>query len=124
MTGEDGKSLKKSILFASAVVAWVAIMLSVFYYLSEKQALVYHIPSHSQLTYWPVCLEESNDELENIKRVFDRLDYRKVNGSNETWDVLWSVEFPFDRFPEMLKGLKEHQSVNHFPGITFLTNKM
>lgn len=82
--------------------------------------------SNNQLKLWPITLNQHypSDQLRTVKKISDVLGHRLVNGTNEEWDVMWSFEFPFDNFPEKLVGLKPHQLINHFPGITFLTNKM
>lgn len=78
-----------------------------------------------QLTYWLININKwnRNGNLSSVESVFDRLGYRKVNGSEEFYDVMWSVEFPYDQFPDKLVDLQPHQQINHIPAITFLTNK-
>lgn len=104
---------------ASSFVAVVAIVFGIFTFLTSRPESR-HFDGH--LTYWPVSL--GNDNLRTTKNVFERLGYREVNGSSEKWDVLWSIAFPFDQYSKTFFGVKPHQSVNHIPGITFLTNKM
>lgn len=82
--------------------------------------------------FWGVCIWEwnANGNLRTMNRVFQRLGYEFVNGTNdEEWDVLWSLEYPFcGRWPEIFKPvrqpLKFHQRINHFPGINFITSKV
>lgn len=40
-----------------------------------------------KFTYWPVILDKwnENDNLRSMKRVFERLGYRMVNGTEEHW---------------------------------------
>ena len=79
-----------------------------------------------KLKYWPFVADmwNKNDNLRTIKRVFDRLDHERVNGSvDNSWDVMWSIEYPSDYFEEKLKSLQPHQKVNHFPGIMYVTYK-
>ena len=40
-----------------------------------------------KFTYWPVVLDQwnQNDNLRSMKRVFDRMGYKMVNGSEENW---------------------------------------
>lgn len=40
-----------------------------------------------KFTYWPIVIDKwnENDNLRSMKRVFDRLGYRIVNGSEEHW---------------------------------------
>lgn len=60
--------------------------------------------------------------LEHVYKVFDRLGYRF--GSETTWDVLWSHDYPFAELPTVTRNLLPHQKVNHFPGSGFITNKV
>lgn len=92
--------------------------------------------------YWGVCLDEWNESgnLRTINRVFDRLGYDSVNGSNgDNWDVLWSIEYPFMEsadeddeemkemknsvFHSVYQELKPHQRINHIPGISYVVCK-
>lgn len=79
-----------------------------------------------QLKYIPIVLNKwnPNDNLRTVKRVLDRLGYQMVNDSNEPWDLMWSIEFPYDRFLQKLNATLPHQRINHIPGMPFLTNKM
>ncbi|XP_070505805.1 probable tubulin polyglutamylase ttll-15 [Chironomus tepperi] len=36
---------------------------------------------------------------------------------------MWSIEFPFDRFPEKISTIKPNQRINHFPGTPSMGNK-
>lgn len=63
--------------------------------------------------------------------MFERLGFQFTDGfKDEDWDVLWSMEYPydFDLDPELynkvVKTLKPHQKVNHFPGMGHIANKM
>ena len=81
--------------------------------------------------YWGICLWNWNERgnLRTMNRVFNRLGYISVNGSrDEDWDVLWSIEYPFDStqsklFNPVFKQLKPHQRINHFPGIGYIADK-
>lgn len=80
----------------------------------------------NEVRVWPIDLNHHNqpDKLRTVKLISEMNGHRIVNGSNEGWDVMWSVDFPFAKFPAELVALKPHQLINHFPGMTFLTNKM
>lgn len=95
-----------------------------FYYLNhEKKEQINH---QKVIKYWPYVqvMWNKNDNLRSVKRVFDRLGHSVVNGSNgDDWDVLWSIEYPFNMFDYEMKNLKPHQRVNHFPGIGYITSK-
>ena len=80
--------------------------------------------------YWGVCLWNwnKNGNLRTMNRVFGRLGYVAVNGSEgDDWDVLWSIEYPNKNNeihkPLYSQPLKMHQRVNHFLGINFITAK-
>lgn len=76
--------------------------------------------------YWPFVQVKwnKNDNLRTVKRVFDRLGHSMVNGSTgDDWEVMWSIEYPFELFSSEMKSLKPHQRVNHIPGINFITFK-
>lgn len=38
---------------------------------------------------------------------------------------MWSIEFPFDKFPEKITNstIKPNQKINHIPGSPFIANK-
>ncbi|CRK91752.1 CLUMA_CG005386, isoform A [Clunio marinus] len=84
------------------------------------------------LKYWDVCLHNwnKNGNLRTVKRVFERLGYEAADGSKgDDWDILWSMEYPYqDNYPEvfnaMFQPLKPHQKINHYPGTSFITNKV
>ena len=107
----------------SFIVLVVAVSLGIFTFLSPNPRLC---NTKSQLKYWLIDSTKSNQSqsLPAVKNVLNYLGQKVVNGSNEEWDVMWSVDFPFEMFPQKLVGLKPHQLLNHFPAITFLTNKM
>lgn len=83
------------------------------------------------LKYWSVCLDKwnKNGNMRTMNRVFQRLGYEFVNGSNgDEWDVLWSLEYPYQikrskMFDPIFEPLMVHQKINHIPGINYITNK-
>lgn len=77
----------------------------------------------SQLTFWPIPLTIENDDLQTVRQAFKHVGYRQVDGNDNDWDVIWTSDFVFEKFSEKVEILKPHQIINHFPGITFLTNK-
>lgn len=78
------------------------------------------------IQFWTVVLNpwNKNDNLRTMKRVMNRFRYQEINGNQTVWDVLWMIEFPFDKTAFNFSHLKPHQKVNHIPGMTFLTNKL
>ena len=61
--------------------------------------------------------------LNNVIEMFDKLGYKRVNGSaGHEWDLLWSHKYPFT--VSIKDRLQPHQRVNHFPGSGFITNKV
>lgn len=125
---------------SAATIAALAVLL--FVLSSKKSQKFPDIKSNSRaIKYWPYVerkwyyvflrkgkyfddgfFRNPNDNLRTVKRVFDRLGHEMVNGSQE-WDVLWSIEYPFEIFSEQMKNLTQHQRVNHFPGINYITYK-
>ncbi|KAL7025475.1 hypothetical protein ACKWTF_013490 [Chironomus riparius] len=82
------------------------------------------------LIIWTAASTKSYDtSIYNIiKNVSTQLNHSVIADSNEngTWHLIWSYEYIFDRFPNSIRfmKLKPYQMVNHFPGFTFLTNKL
>lgn len=107
---------------AATVAAFLSACLAIFFNFKQNQSAC----DENQLKYWPVVLERWNetDKLGTVKKVFESMGHRTVDGEKEDWDVLWAVDFPYEKFPEKIGTLKPHQLINHFPAITFLTNKM
>ena len=59
---------------------------------------------------------EQEQPLSHVISVFRRLGYVQ-GGQRDSWDVLWSYEYPYRSLPTSFwAGLKPHQRVNHFPG--------
>jgi hypothetical protein len=93
--------------------------------------------SHQPLKYLPLALSNwnPNDSLGTIKKVFDTLGIERVVNDGEkevdknlvdsttSWDILWSLEFPFDHFEDLIENFTGGQIINHIPGITYITNK-
>jgi tubulin monoglycylase TTLL15 len=112
------------LLTVSAVVAVCSV---VVYFLFTGKPEELHDESTKRIyKLWPFVEEmwNPNDNLRSVKRVMTRLGHEIVDGlETDDWDILWSIEYPFDDFSEKLQALKPHQRVNHFPGIGYLTNK-
>ena len=97
----------------------------VFYWWNQTTNFQYSLKSGKKLKYFSFVhrMWNKNDNLRTMKRVFDRLGHEKVNGIDDDWDVLWSIEHPKTFFPKKLSSLEPHQRVNHFPGIDYITDK-
>lgn len=60
-----------------------------------------------------------NDTVNNVRRVFENLDYEIVDDINEKWNILWSVtQNPLLLFSDRMTKLKPHQLVNHIPSLS------
>ena len=107
---------EKSFLLTSVLVIVLSVGLS-FYLINFERCE--KIDQNSPIKYWPVVINEwnRNGNLRTMKRVFDRLGYQMVNGSETSWDILWGLEFPYDHYPEKLENLQPHQRINHIPGL-------
>ena len=99
---------------------------------TKSSELVQYCPDAPR--YWGLSLYEwiKNGNFRTMDRVFHRLGYISVNGSNgDDWDVFWSEEYPYihpdvDRsklYDPLNKPIKLHQRINRFPGINFITAK-
>lgn len=64
------------------------------------------------------------ENVKMVKTVFKSFDYEVVNGMHMNWDILWSDESVFKTTDFDFKHLKQHQKINHVPGIHFMTNKL
>lgn len=117
--------LQKTYFNLAFVVLLVASAIGIFLHYKSKGNTFNDKPS-THLTYWLFDRHEYNDydRFGVVKKVLDQLGYRMVNGSEERWDLLWSVETPFDHYPERITNYEPHQHINHFNGISFLTNKL
>ena len=60
--------------------------------------------------------------LKHVMAVFDRLGFSRGDPASH-WDVLWSHDYPFYQFYDIMLNLRKDQRVNHFPGSGFITNK-
>ncbi|XP_017776537.1 PREDICTED: tubulin polyglutamylase TTLL6 [Nicrophorus vespilloides] len=61
--------------------------------------------------------------LRHVFAVLDRIGFEQTDVSGD-WDLLWAHDYPFRVHYDILKNLKFHQKVNHFPGCGYLTNKV
>lgn len=83
-----------------------------------------------KLVIWTATTVKDYDEsvYEIIREVAQKLNYTVIKDSdrNGVWNVMWSYEYVFDRFPSEIRymELKPNQIMNHFPAQTFLTNKL
>lgn len=118
-------SLHKSYFTLAFVVLSVASAIGIFLYYKPRINTLKDKPS-SQLRCWFFDRFEQNgyDRFGAVEKVLDQLGYRMVNGSEERWDLLWSAESPFDHHPDRIVNYEPHQRINHFDGISFLTNKL
>lgn len=78
----------------------------------------------NQLKVWMIGNRKSDvDSLQTVRKVFSRAGYCIVEGDKgEEWDVMWSQNSYFQKGSNSTK--KQRQLINHFPTLSFLTNKM
>lgn len=87
-----------------------------------------------QPKYWGVCIDHwnINGNLRTMDRVFNRLGFVPVNGSNgDDWDILWTIEYPYhhpqikrsEQYDTLDNPLKFHQRINRIPGFNFIAAK-
>lgn len=108
----------------SVIIVITAVSIGVVSYFHSNHSK--QCASRNEVRVWPIVSNQQSqpDQLRTVQLISEMNGHRIVNGSNEGWDVMWSVDFPFEKFPAELDTLKPHQLINHFPGMTFLTNKM
>lgn len=79
------------------------------------------LPIRTQIPrYW---VPDDGNHLEVVHKVFQTYGFQK-NNTEESWDVLWTHQYPFTIYKDTLKNLKHYQKVNHFPGCGYFTNKV
>ena len=61
--------------------------------------------------------------LKHVYNVFKKIGFSFGEGMSD-WLVLWSHDYPFNKYQKRMKSLKPYQKVNHFPGSGYLTNKL
>ncbi|CAB4068124.1 TTLL15 [Lepeophtheirus salmonis] len=63
--------------------------------------------------------------LKHVINIFNRAGYLRVNyNSTNSWDVMWSHDYPFKKIKPLMKQLKPFQKVNKLPGSGYVTNKV
>lgn len=72
--------------------------------------------------YPPVKAGENH--LQHVVRLLEALGYTQTSINELDWNLLWAHEYPFRNISEMMRRLLPHQTVNHIPGIGFLTSKV
>ncbi|XP_036340594.1 probable tubulin polyglutamylase ttll-15 isoform X1 [Rhagoletis pomonella] len=72
--------------------------------------------------YPPVKAGENH--LQHVVRLLEVLGYTQTSINELDWNLLWAHEYPFQNISEMMRHLLPHQTVNHIPGIGFLTSKV
>ncbi|XP_076044647.1 putative tubulin polyglutamylase ttll-15 isoform X4 [Oratosquilla oratoria] len=61
--------------------------------------------------------------LSHVTNVLTRIGY-ELGDEKDSWDILWSHNYPFKELKSIMKQLKPHQRVNHFPGSGYISNKL
>jgi hypothetical protein len=117
---EVSMTFHRKVLIASVVVLVISTAIGSFMFLRPNASSK---PSN-ELKYWPISRGYGREVLKAVGRVFDRLGHHEANDDDDDWDIMWTYEYAFDTHSKRLKDLKPHQLINHFPGMTFLTNKM
>lgn len=92
---------------------------------SEGAAVAEALGEHhySRPVAWVRGSNKASGYLTHVTNVFQRLGYDLAE-DGESWDVLWSHNYPFRELKQTLVKLKPHQRVNHFPGSGYITNKV
>ena len=101
-----------------SLLAFFSVLVIAFWWQSSSKS--------GKLKYWLFVDDNwnKNDNLRTMKRVLKRSGHTTIDGfSDDSWDILWSIEYPMTYIPEHLKNLKPHQKVNHFPNLNYITDK-
>ncbi|GLH07195.1 Uncharacterized protein GBIM_12709 [Gryllus bimaculatus] len=116
----DGKSFAAAFILACCFL----VFLNVYAY---KQSIANELENPNVTakvpTYALFGKNVDSGYLRHVIAVFERLGFQRVDVSSN-WDVLWAHEYPFRNMYSVLKNLKPHQKVNHFPGSGYITNKL
>jgi hypothetical protein len=98
--------------------------------LLENMDLLSDSNPQGSLKYWGVCINKwnENNNLGTMDKIFEKLGYEFVDASETfEWDILWSIEYPHKHLeaflPLRIFPLKQHQRINHIPGLVRITNK-
>ncbi|XP_075147353.1 tubulin tyrosine ligase-like 15 isoform X2 [Haematobia irritans] len=78
---------------------------------------------NSPKTYAIYGLSTNEDHLKHVKNILEKLGYVRT-GLENNWNLLWAHDYPFKKMSQSIKNLGKHQTINHFPGCGFLTNKV
>nr|CAD7444236.1 unnamed protein product [Timema bartmani] len=65
-----------------------------------------------------------DSHLKHVFAVMERLGFEHGSNKSTDWDILWAHDYPFRALQPLLRNLKPHQKVNHFPGCGYITNKV
>nr|CAD7569829.1 unnamed protein product [Timema californicum] len=65
-----------------------------------------------------------DSHLKHVFAVMERLGFKHGSNNSTDWDILWAHDYPFRALQPLLRNLKSHQKVNHFPGCGYITNKV
>lgn len=93
--------------------------------IDDSRKDVVHSRYSNQLKFLPLAITSwnKNDNLQTVKKVFKHLGLQRVNRSEKDWNVLWTLEYPFEHFEDLMGNFTGGQIMNHIPGITYITNK-
>ncbi|CRK87476.1 CLUMA_CG001277, isoform A [Clunio marinus] len=129
--GKDGTRIenfdyKRSLSVYDAILLILILLISLYCGIFMESQCPENDNQLNELTYWLFKnnYQHFNESFKTVQTIFDQLGFKMVNGSrNESWNIMWSEEFPFENNPDLLAAIKPNQLINHFPGITYLTNK-
>ncbi|KAI4490348.1 hypothetical protein M0802_010725 [Mischocyttarus mexicanus] len=108
-------------------MSFIVVLMSISYYLYIHSSLKKvdrerPINDDRQMYY---VLNRNNDSTDHLKHVFTVLNNIgfKRTYDETNWNLLWSHQYPFTKLDSILRNLKPHQLINHFPGCGYITNK-
>ncbi|XP_004524318.1 tubulin polyglutamylase TTLL6 [Ceratitis capitata] len=62
--------------------------------------------------------------LQHVVGILQEIGYEETAIDDTNWTLLWAHEYPFRSLSERMRNLLPSQTVNHFPGIGFITSKV
>lgn len=69
-------------------------------------------------------IKSSDIHLHHVLEILGQMGYKQTAINEDDWDFLWAHEYPFNKMGTRMRNILPYQTVNHFPGIGFITSKV
>ncbi|XP_067001013.2 probable tubulin polyglutamylase ttll-15 isoform X1 [Anabrus simplex] len=114
----------RAMILCIALLCLLLIALNLYGFQCSEQRLPPSAPVQSRKpTFILYGRNVDSGYLRHVLTVFERLGFQRGENHSD-WDVLWGHDYPFRDMYPLLKNLRPHQKVNHFPGSGYITNKL